>query len=295
MLLARHPDPLAVGSVLRDRFELIEIIGRGGISTVYRAADRTRLLAQMVMPDVAVKLTLIEGEHSSWAIERVHREGRYLRELRHPNIVEVFDTDYDGAFHYLVLEMLEGRTLTDILRSQPGKALPLHLAVRITASIGAALTHAHAHGISHRDVKPNNVFITFEGFVKLLDFGSACSLDPRGPEQSWTPGRDDYHAMTPLFASLEMMSGDTPTESDDVFSLAVLAYVMLAGTHPFGGISATEALALGIRPQRPPTLSRTRWRALDAALALDREDRTATIPAFIRDFAQPLWRDRLFG
>jgi serine/threonine protein kinase len=295
MALAHRPDPLGAGAVLRDRFELIEIIGRGGISTVYRAADRTRLLAQMAMPDVAVKLTLIEGEHSAWAIERVHREGRYLRELRHPNIVEVFDTDYDGAFHYLVLELLEGRTLTDVLRSQPKTALPLHLAVRITTSIGAALTHAHGHGISHRDIKPNNVFITFDGFVKLLDFGSACSLDLSDAGQPWAPGRDDYDAMTPLFASFEMMSGDAPAESDDVFSLAVLVYVMLTGTHPFGGVSATEALMLGLYPQKPDVLSKGRWNALNAALALSRDDRTATIPAFLREFAQPLWRDRLFG
>lgn len=278
-------DPLPVGVLLRERFELVEILGRGGMSTVYRARDRVRLRAGAPDAEVAVKLV-----RAAQMEELVHREARYLRDLLHPHIVRVFDSDCHGSYHFLVMELLQGRAVGRILRDRPDRRLPLDLVLRIVGAAAAALSFAHAHGIVHGDLKPSNLFITFDGDVKILDFGAAQALG-RGDEAS--PGH--VGTFTPSYASFETIIGRAPAESDDVFSLAVLAYAMLTGEHPFGGKTAQEALAEGLTPPSPIGLPRARWQGLRRGLALEHHDRCATVDEFARAFARPSLLDRWFG
>jgi serine/threonine protein kinase len=287
--------PLAIGSVLRGRFELREVIGRGSMSTVYRALDRIRVLARASQPEVAVKVVAAEGDLEAETIELVHREARYLQDLVHPNIVRGFDSDCDGVHHFVVLELLRGRTLTKTLRDSRNRRLPTDVVARIIGEAAAGLRHAHAKGIVHGDMKPGNVFLTLDGDVKLLDFGAARAMDQSSADLKSTRLLEDVCALTPLYASLEMIAGEPPTESDDVFSLAVLAYVMLTGSHPFDGKTAVEARDSQLRPPaKPSTLSASRWRALQRALAIERGHRTANVAAFAQGFAKMSVFDNLF-
>jgi serine/threonine protein kinase len=288
--------PLAPGRVLRGRFELLEAIGRGSMSTVYRAVDRIRVLARASQTEVAVKVVTAAGDLEAETIEFVHREARYLRDLVHPNIVRGFDSDCDGPHHFVVLELLQGRTLTKTLRDARNRRLPAHMVARIVDEAAAGLAFAHAKGIVHGDMKPSNVFLTLDGDVKLLDFGAARPVDQSSADSMSPRALDDVCAMTPLYASPEMICGEPPTESDDVFSLAVLAYVMLTGSHPFDGKNALEARDNQIWPRtRPASLSASRWRALRRALAIRRCDRTASVAEFSRGFARTSVFDALFG
>ena len=287
--------PLPPGTVLRGRFELIEMIGRGSVSTVYRAIDDRRRLARSPDLEVALKVVAAGGDLSAEISEALHREARYLHELAHPNIVRAFDADCDGVYHFVVLELLRGRSLTKILASRSDRRLPIDLVIRIVGAAAAGLGHAHRRGIVHGDIKPNNIFVTFDGEVKVLDFGAARLMRPSPEEAGNLDAARDIGALTPLYASLETIAGDTPAESDDVFSLAVLAYVMITGAHPFGGKTAAEALRTGIRPERPPPLSGPRWRALRKALALEHRHRLETMDELVASFARRPWLERLFG
>jgi len=287
---------LAPGSVLRGRFELLETIGRGSMSTVYRALDRIRVLARASQPEVALKVVAARGDFEAETIELVHREARYLHDLVHPNIVRGFDSDCDGPHHFVVLELLQGCTLTKTLKESRSRRLSTHMVARIVGEAAAGLAYAHAKGIVHGDMKPSNVFLTLDGDVKLLDFGAARTVDQSVAASMSTRAVHDVCAMTPLYASLETIRGEPPCESDDVFSLAVLAYVMLTGSHPFEGKNALEAGETQIWPRtKPATLSASRWRALQRALALERRDRTASVAAFAQGFAGASILDNLFG
>jgi serine/threonine protein kinase len=282
----RAAPPLPLGSTLRGRFELREAIGNGAMSTVYRALDRIRVLAGAPEPEVAVKVVAAQGELRAETVELVHREARYLHDLTHPNIVRAFDSDCDGIYHFVVMELLRGRTLTKILRASSDRRLPANLVVRIVNEVAAALAHVHSKGLVHGDLKPSNIFLTLDGDVKLLDFGAAQPMDQHdaGVNRSRVDG---LCALTPLYASFETIAGAAPSESDDVFSLAVLAYVMIAGSHPFGGKTAAEALDNRLWPQtRPLGLSPSRWRALQRGLALERCDRTASAMSFAEAFGR---------
>jgi serine/threonine protein kinase len=287
---------LAPGSVLRGRFELLEAIGRGSMSTVYRALDRIRVLARASQPEVAVKVIAARGDLEAETIELVHREARYLHDLVHPNIVRGFDSDCDGPHHFVVLELLQGCTLTKTLKESRNRRLSTHMVTRIVSEAAAGLAYAHARGIVHGDMKPSNVFLTLDGDVKLLDFGAARTIDQSAADSMSTRAVHDVCAMTPLYASLETIQGEPACESDDVFSLAVLAYVMLTGSHPFDGKNALEAGENQIWPRtKPASLSASRWRALQRALALKRCDRTASVATFAQGFAGASILDSLFG
>jgi serine/threonine protein kinase len=284
----------APGQVLRERFELREIIGRGGGSVVFRALDRIRALARAQQPEVAVKLVAVAGEHHCDRLALIHREACHLHELSHPNIVRGFGSDRDGDRHFLVMELLRGQPLTQVLRNASARRLPSSSVGRIVRDVAAALAHAHAKGLVHGDLKPSNVFITNDGDVKVLDFGASRALDGAEALVKSTAGQEDLSALTPSYASYEAIAGEAPSESDDVFSLAVLAHVMLTGRHPFGGRTAADVrLDHSLRLPRSPDVSRSQWRALQSGLAIERPDRTASVSEFAAGFLRASILDRL--
>src|SRR5262249_51950415 len=144
----------------------------------------------------------------------------------------------------------------------------------------------------------SNIFLTASGDVKILDFGTSLALDT-------IPGQDDRETtaylldrvglVTPGYASLEMLSGEPRAESDDVFSLAVLAYLILTGQHPYQQRPAEQAQTEGIVPVPPAVLSAAQWRVLSAGLALHRRDRIQTVGELTHGLNQPAWRHRLLG
>lgn len=274
-----------VGDVLNDRFELIERLGTGGMSAVYKALDRRRLEADDRNPYVAVKVLNVEFRAHPKSLIALQREAKKSQMLAHPNIVSVYDFDRDGSTVYMTMEFLSGHSLSQVIKDPGFKGMPEDEAFRILDGMAAALRYAHENGILHADFKPANVFLTDSGKVKVIDFGIARAFQQPGQVEEektrFDPGL--LGAMTPTHASPEMLEQQEMDPRDDVFALACTAYELLTGVHPFGRIPANQARDGGLQVRRHKGLTQRQWKALRSALEFDREHRTPTVAQFCRD------------
>jgi serine/threonine protein kinase len=210
--------------------------------------------------------------------------------LSHPNIVEVHDSDIDGHLHFIVMELMRGRTLAAALKEREARPLQMGEAFLLLEQIGSALALAHKSGVVHADLKPGNVFLCRDGRAKVFDFGLAQSgggTARPGDDDSTVHYLDRVGALTPGFASLAMLRGEAPNPTDDIYGLGLLAYLLLTGHHPFDGKTAEEADAEGLVPARPRALRGRRWRVLRAALAHDPHLRPASVEDFIKGLTGP--------
>jgi hypothetical protein len=172
-----------------------------------------------------------------------------------------------------------------VLRVPGFAGLPYAEVMRIVTGMGNALAYAHGRGFVHCDFKPGNVFLTDSGNVKVIDFGIARVFQKTEEDVDVTvfdPG--SLGALTPAYASPEMLEHLEPDPRDDIYALACITYELLTGRHPFNRMSAVQARGSGMKPQRPPNLGRTQWQALKCALAFEREARTPTVERFLSDF-----------
>ena len=274
-----------LGDVLNERFVLEERVGSGGMSTVYKALDRRKLEADDRNPYVAVKVLNLEFRSHPQSLMALQREAKKSQSLAHPNIVRVYDFDRDGSTVYMTMEYLSGKSLAQVLRAPDFKGMPQDQAVAILEQIADALKFAHDNGIVHADFKPANVFLTNSGQVKVIDFGIARAF--QRPDQvdmeatRFDPG--SLGALTPTYASPEMLEHQEVDPRDDVYALGCIAYEMLAGRHPFGRMQATEARDGGLRPERRKGMTRRQWKAISSALAFERDKRTPTVRQFCDD------------
>lgn len=286
-----QPDETTIkpGTVLKDRFLLLKEIGRGGVSTVYKARDLVAAKAGLADPNVAVKIIRAAADVDPDAIALMHREARRLRDLVHPNIVRVYDMDRQGDIHFMVMELLEGQSLSQLLRKSAGKRLPAAQRSRLVCDLASALSQAHASGIIHADLKPGNVFVLNNGGAKLIDFNIAYPIarPVKTREEDTVVILARFGAVTPAYASPQRLKGAEPCEADDVYSLSVIAYLTCSGERPFGKKTALEAEQEGLTPTRPDGLSWLRWRALRSGLALDDGGRTASAQRFAAEFCSP--------
>lgn len=255
--------------VLRDRYELLSILGRGSSGTVYKALDRHRAHLADTARYVAVKVLKLDYQNRPEALAALEREFHQAQSLSHPNVVTVFDLDRDGDTNFIVMELLEGELLADIMRRLRGP-MRRDYALALVSSVGAALAHAHRRDIVHADLKPRNIMITLTGEVRVLDFGFARH---RPLDLHSASAFDAAPASAPAYASVERVNGSEPHPSDDVYSLACIAYELLSGEHPFGGRSALLARAHGRRPRNIPGLTRKQMQALNRALLWGRGER----------------------
>jgi serine/threonine protein kinase len=277
------------GDVLNGRFVLEERLGSGGMSTVYKALDRRKLEANDRNPYVAVKVLNVEFRAHRDSLIALQREAKKSQTLAHPNIVRVYDFDRDGLTVYMTMEYLAGQPLAKTLRSPKFKGMGQTEAIRILGGMASALAFAHDNYIVHADFKPGNVILTDSGQVKVIDFGIARAFQkPDVVEQEATrfdPGT--LGALTPTYASPEMIEHREPDPRDDIYALACITYEMLTGRHPFGRMQATEARDTGLELERSPNLSRRQYKALKSALAFDRQKRTPSVRQFLDDIRSP--------
>jgi tRNA A-37 threonylcarbamoyl transferase component Bud32 len=273
----RPPTPeIAVGSILRSRYILEQIIGRGGDSIVFRARDLHRVSAdEAVGKFVAVKVLLPAQCPNVHALTRLKREFQQMQRLSHPGIVRVFDLDCDGDIWFMSMELVAARSLKARLRTPVSHAE----GVRIIAACCEALEYAHSLGILHGDLKPSNVLMAGDGRVRLIDFGSTP-----GPVRPLASGSDPSVAATPIYASPQLLAGSGAERRDDIFSLACLSYGILAGgAHPFGGKSSLDAYRSQMTPLYVPTIPGRLFEVIARALAAEREQRPASVGEFLRD------------
>lgn len=293
---ASEPERMkGVGDTLNGRFVLEECIGFGGMGTVYKALDLRKLEASDRKPYIAIKVLNVQFRGHPKSLIALQREARKAQALAHPNIVSVYDFDRDGAMVYLTMEYLQGKPLSQLLRAPGFAGMPYAEALPIVTGMANALAYAHGRGFVHCDFKPGNVFLTDAGEVKVIDFGIARVFQKTEEDADVTvfdPG--SLGALTPAYASPEMLEQREPDPRDDIYALACITYELLTGHHPFNRLSSAQARGTGMKPQRPARLGHAQWQALKCALALEREERTSTVARFLAGFGASGLRSR-FG
>ncbi len=271
----------AVGDVLRERYELVGILGRGGMGTVFEAIDRYRVDDLQSSQKLAIKVLHTVVSDQPALFDELRSEFQHLQSLSHPNIVRVHELDRDGDTAFFTMELLSGAPLSRLLGTQPDGILNRAHALAIIRDIGAAVAHAHSRGVIHGDLNPQNIFITQEGEVRVLDFGASHQLN-RTPWVSDFEGPQQTPATTPAFGSCQLLEGETADTRDDIFAFACVAYILFAGKHPFQSRTALEARSQRLQPQRPPGLSSRQWRALQSGLAFERNRRPAQVQDWLK-------------
>ncbi|HVA11629.1 MAG TPA: serine/threonine-protein kinase [Stellaceae bacterium] len=280
-----RPRRISVGTIIKDRFVIESLLGRGGMGRVFRAVDRRMVEAENASPYVALKVLNDDFARHPRAFQALEREARKAQLLNHPNVINVFDVDRDGRCVYIVMECLNGAPLGTVLRARGGLGLRPEQATPIIAGVCAALSHAHAHGIVHSDFKPANIFVCDDGTVKVLDFGIARASAVRSAKGV----ADRFEAaslggMTPAYASPEIIENGAADPRDDVYALGCVAYLLLQGDHPFARKSSVDARNERLEAAPIAGLAEPAMAAIRQALEFQRERRTASVEEFRRGY-----------
>jgi serine/threonine protein kinase len=286
---SRGETVLGVGSVIKDRFVLESVLGQGGMGVVYRALDRRKEEAQDSDLYVAIKILNDEFRRHPKALVALQREARKAQTLAHPNVITVHDFDRDGTTVYMTMELLDGEPLSSTIKANKLAGLPPDRAVPIIRAMGTALAYAHRKDIVHSDLKPGNVFVTAQGDVKVLDFGIARAVRTELRPESDRTAFDaaELGALTPAYASPEMLRGQPPMPADDVFALGVVAHELLTGRHPFDRLPADRAQERGLEPAALRMLPRRQRVAIAKALSFERARRHVNATTFLAHFDGP--------
>ena len=246
-------DPRLVGTTLAGRYQLVRLLGDGGMGAVYKAAD------QVLRRFVAIKMLHPAVAQRPAAVERFQREARAAAAIGHPNIIDILDFGVDGQ-PYMVMEYLRGRSLSQVISAETALAIPR--ACSIAAHALAGLAAAHERGILHRDLKPANLMLVQrfgdKSFVKVCDFGFAALMGPTSAEdgKTLTPARTLVG--TPAYASPERLRGDDRRDPRvDIYSIGVVLYEMIVGRRPFDGETFRD-LARAVKHDPPPRVSKLR-------------------------------------
>jgi serine/threonine protein kinase len=250
---------------------------------VWKAKDLLLEEARDPRPHVAIKLLTHDMQRRQDAYVALQREARKASSLAHPNIATVYTFDVDPGRSGLYRHGASRRDAAG--RPDPAEpgGIARERALGIVRGLAAGLAYAHQRGIVHCDFKPGNAFATLEGEAKILDFGIArLASEAERAADTFDAGR--LLALTPRYATREMAQGGEPHPADDVYALGLVAYELLCGQHPYGGLPAGDAVARGLRPAPIKDLGRRRWRAIDRALELDRARRWPHAQAFLDAF-----------
>lgn len=281
----RGAEDLRAGHRLARRYELVQLVADGGTSRIFRARDLESTASGSGDPLVALKIP--HESTAELARELVRHEALIARQLNHPGIARIHDFAHHGPVWFLIMEWVVGTSLTALLRSRR-RRLPLRQVRRLLANVADALGHAHARGIVHGDVKPDNIHIDQHGGVRLLDWTTARYVAGRERAPLAAMTTPAFEGFTPAYASPQAQQGAPAAPSDDVFSLACVAYSLLTGGVPNQGTapytfrnrwspSASAAMRVVNRGMHPDPARRHRTpQAFSAAL-----DRACARPARI--------------
>ncbi len=257
---------LGAGSKLGN-FEIVALLGRGGMGEVYRARD------SRLKREVAVKTLPPQFAADRDRLARFEREARAASALNHPNIVTVYDVGQENGVSFIVSELVDGETLTRVIERGP---LPLRKLIEVGTQIADGLAAAHAAGVVHRDLKPGNVMLTAGGRVKILDFGLARQDRAPGAETATAEVTDAGAILgTPGYMSPEQVRGEPASARSDLFSLGVILYEMASGKPAFRGGSSIEVMNSILKddppelpPASPPALDRIVRRCIEKQPAM---------------------------
>jgi serine/threonine-protein kinase len=263
---------LVVGELIAGRYELEELVGSGGMSSVYRARDR------LLERTVALKILHEQFTRDDDYVERFRREARAVAQLAHPNIVTVIDRGEQDGRQFIVFEYVDGLNLKELM-TQEGPLSPRE-AIELALQVARGLSFAHDQGLVHRDVKPQNVLLDGDGRAKVTDFGIAHAVDVDGMTITGTiMGTSNYIAP-------EQARGQPVDEQTDVYSLGCVLYELLTGEVPFEGDNFV-AVAMrhlndpvpSVRDVRPDVPARLDW-AVQQAMSKDHDERFESMDDF---------------
>ncbi len=226
------------GQKLDDRYELLEVVGQGGMATVYKARD------QILGRPVAVKVLHPQFAQHPEFLVRFMREAQSAASLIHPNIVTVYDTGKQDDTHYIVMEYIQGRQIKELIREQG--PLPIELALDVTRQVAEALAYAHKREIVHRDIKPHNIMVCAEGRVRVTDFGIAKAMSQAGLTQ------DGAVMGTVQYIAPEQARGEMAGPQSDIYSLGICLFEMITGLQPFRGDNPVEIAMRQVSEELPP-------------------------------------------
>jgi len=268
--------PNWIGQKIAGRYEIEELLGMGGMSAVYKGNDPN------LRRTVAIKLIHAHLSEDPQFVSRFEEEAAAVAQLKHPNVIQVFDFDHDEETYYMVLEFVPGETLQERLKrlNASGKRLSAKEAVKIATSTCDALDYAHKRGMIHRDVKPANIMLNLQGQAILMDFGIAKII---GGKQHTATGAV---VGTAMYMSPEQAKGEVPDARIDVYALGVTLFEMLSGRPPFEAESAMTLMMMHVNDPVPdlseitPDVSQELVAAVGKALAKDREQRFQTAADF---------------
>ena len=264
--------PSWLGYTLGGRYQIEELLGQGGMSTVYKATDPN------LRRTVAVKLIHSHLSNNPEFVRRFEEEAASVAQLRHPNIIHVYDFNHDEDTYYMILEYVAGDTLQHHLKTlrDEGRQMPLEDVIRIGADLANAVDYAHQRGMIHRDIKPANVMLDPQGQAILMDFGIAKMI---GGETHTATGAV---VGTALYMSPEQVLGNRPTAQSDIYALGVTLFEMVSGRPPFEGDSAMSVMMAHVNQPVPdlneiaPGTPAALKQIIEKALAKDPADRYAT-------------------
>jgi tetratricopeptide (TPR) repeat protein/predicted Ser/Thr protein kinase len=269
---AATPAVIEVGSVVGNRFEILQLLGEGGMGAVYKAHDRE------LEKDVALKLIRAELARNPEILQRFKHEIILARQITHRNVIRIFDIGQAEGHKYITMEYLDGRDLRSVLREK-GK-LPPEEAAKIVLQICRALEAAHCEGVIHRDLKPQNIMLDASGRAYVMDFGIARS--------AYLPGMTQTGALvgTPEYMSPEQAKGEKLDERSDLFSLGVILYELLVGTSPYHSDTPLATLWRRIQEKAKPldeidpTIPKPLCDIVAKALEIEARDRFASASEF---------------
>ncbi len=293
--IAAIPEPAAPGAIepgtiLSGRYQLEDVVGDGGMGLVYRAKDHKA--PDKRNPYVAIKVINENFQEHPDALEAFRHEVKMAMAMQNANVVRVHGWEEDQGRYFIIMELLHGRPLDKYAQARGGR-LSFSDVWPIIEGAGGALNYAHTdQRIVHCDIKPNNIFVTEDGKVKVLDFGIARAVDP-DTKTSWA----GLPAAAPRYACPQRLNKEDPDFRDDVYGLACVAYELMTGEHPFKtdeqphGMDALSASAQALEPKKPKGLNRRQWAGLRRGLSFEREHRTPTVEEFLEEFGDKRQQD----
>src|SRR5271157_5670906 len=226
-----------------DHYEIIRLLGQGGMNSVYLAED---ILNQQ---KVVLKFPNADLIGNVGVFERYKREAEIGSHLNHLYVQHLLNTDEDRSEHYLVMEYIQGHTLREVLEKTAPNLLPTDEVLRITIQICDALAYCHEHGVFHRDIKPENIMLLNDGNIKIIDFGVALLEGARRVTWKGLSGT----VGTPDYMSPEQLRGERGTASSDIYSVGAMLYEMLSGHTPFEGENVFAIMNQHVS-QDPPSI-----------------------------------------